>query len=206
MCGVGRFPSMPCLSPSLMDVPYRLNEVTKEKEQCCVSIAAGKKIMYKIKIFNSVLFRGKVIGKGLLFNEMLITGVKAFIFLYPLIPITSYSPVRTMRTESIELGLSPELIVAQKHKTKAYVTQDFILLLNKNRHSCVKIIIMCINLIITASTVRCICGYEYVTSMFLLQFFTFSFRLDLHYCPFFIIVLHYFPIFKNSPTLELSRY
>ncbi|ELV10507.1 Glycogen debranching enzyme [Tupaia chinensis] len=42
MCGVGKFPSLPILSPSLMDVPYRLNEITKEKEQCCVSLAAGK--------------------------------------------------------------------------------------------------------------------------------------------------------------------
>lgn len=43
MCGVGKCPSLPLLSPSLMDVPYRLNEITKEKEQCCVSLAAGKK-------------------------------------------------------------------------------------------------------------------------------------------------------------------
>nr|XP_055058383.1 glycogen debranching enzyme isoform X1 [Misgurnus anguillicaudatus]XP_055058385.1 glycogen debranching enzyme isoform X1 [Misgurnus anguillicaudatus]XP_055058386.1 glycogen debranching enzyme isoform X1 [Misgurnus anguillicaudatus] len=41
MCGVGRFPALPPVSPSLNDVPYRMNEVTKQKEQCCVSLAAG---------------------------------------------------------------------------------------------------------------------------------------------------------------------
>ncbi|XP_052492995.1 glycogen debranching enzyme isoform X2 [Budorcas taxicolor] len=41
MCGVGRFSSLPLLSPSLTDVPCRLNEITREKEQCCVSLAAG---------------------------------------------------------------------------------------------------------------------------------------------------------------------
>ncbi|OWK05594.1 AGL, partial [Cervus elaphus hippelaphus] len=40
MCGVGRFSSLPLLSPSLTDVPCRLNEITREKEQCCVSLAA----------------------------------------------------------------------------------------------------------------------------------------------------------------------
>ncbi|KAM9325243.1 glycogen debranching enzyme [Gastrophryne carolinensis] len=41
MCGVGRFPSLPSLSPSLHDVPYRVNNITQEKEQCCPSLAAG---------------------------------------------------------------------------------------------------------------------------------------------------------------------
>ncbi|XP_040216109.1 glycogen debranching enzyme isoform X1 [Rana temporaria] len=41
MCGVGRFPSLPVLSPSLPDVPYRVNLITQEKEQCCPSLAAG---------------------------------------------------------------------------------------------------------------------------------------------------------------------
>lgn len=42
MCGVGKFPSLPVLSPSLPDVPYRVNLITQEKEQCCPSLAAGK--------------------------------------------------------------------------------------------------------------------------------------------------------------------
>ncbi|RXN25810.1 glycogen debranching enzyme-like isoform X1 [Labeo rohita] len=41
MCAVGRFPALPPLSPALNDVPYRVNEITKQKEQCCVSLAAG---------------------------------------------------------------------------------------------------------------------------------------------------------------------
>lgn len=41
MCGVGRFPALPVLSPSLTDVPYRTNNITQEKEQCCPSLAAG---------------------------------------------------------------------------------------------------------------------------------------------------------------------
>lgn len=44
MCGVGRFPALPPLSPALTDVPYRVNEITKQKEQCCVSLAAGDSI------------------------------------------------------------------------------------------------------------------------------------------------------------------
>uniref|UniRef100_A0A8D2KBD5 Glycogen debranching enzyme n=1 Tax=Urocitellus parryii TaxID=9999 RepID=A0A8D2KBD5_UROPR len=51
MCGVGKFPSLPLLSPSLLDVPYRLNEITKEKQQCCASLAAG------LPHFSSGLFR-----------------------------------------------------------------------------------------------------------------------------------------------------
>ncbi|XP_072500200.1 glycogen debranching enzyme isoform X2 [Notamacropus eugenii] len=51
MCGIGKFPSLPLLSPSLPDVPYRLNEVTREKEQCCVSLAAG------LPHFSSGIFR-----------------------------------------------------------------------------------------------------------------------------------------------------
>lgn len=49
MCGVGRFSSLPLLSPSLTDVPCRLNEITREKEQCCVSLAAGKKLCTRLK-------------------------------------------------------------------------------------------------------------------------------------------------------------
>lgn len=41
MCAVGRLPALPPLSPALSDVPYRVSEITKQKEQCCVSLAAG---------------------------------------------------------------------------------------------------------------------------------------------------------------------
>ncbi|XP_028857229.1 glycogen debranching enzyme isoform X2 [Denticeps clupeoides] len=41
MCGVGRFPALPPLCPTLYHVPYRLSSVTKQREQCCVSMAAG---------------------------------------------------------------------------------------------------------------------------------------------------------------------
>ncbi|XP_075038622.1 glycogen debranching enzyme isoform X1 [Mixophyes fleayi] len=41
MSGVGRFPALPVLSPSLPDVPYRINNITQEKEQCCPSLSAG---------------------------------------------------------------------------------------------------------------------------------------------------------------------
>uniref|UniRef100_A0A6I8PYN9 Glycogen debranching enzyme n=1 Tax=Xenopus tropicalis TaxID=8364 RepID=A0A6I8PYN9_XENTR len=51
MCGVGRFPALPVLSPSLQDVPYRLNSITQEKEQCCPSLAAG------LPHFSSGIFR-----------------------------------------------------------------------------------------------------------------------------------------------------
>ncbi|KFO26879.1 Glycogen debranching enzyme [Fukomys damarensis] len=51
MCGVGKFPCLPLLSPSLLDVPYRVNEITKEKEQCCASLAAG------LPHFSAGLFR-----------------------------------------------------------------------------------------------------------------------------------------------------
>ncbi|XP_075567798.1 glycogen debranching enzyme isoform X7 [Pelecanus crispus] len=51
MCGIGRYSCLPNLSPSLHDVPYRLNEITNEKEQCCVSLAAG------LPHFSSGIFR-----------------------------------------------------------------------------------------------------------------------------------------------------
>ncbi|CAL8276876.1 unnamed protein product [Lota lota] len=51
MCGVGRFPALPPLSSSLEDVPYRLSPVTGQKEQCCVSLAAG------LPHFSSGIFR-----------------------------------------------------------------------------------------------------------------------------------------------------
>jgi len=41
MCGVGRFPALPPVSSEIDDVPYRLSPITGEKEQCCVSLAAG---------------------------------------------------------------------------------------------------------------------------------------------------------------------
>ncbi|OCT85246.1 glycogen debranching enzyme isoform X1 [Xenopus laevis] len=51
MCGVGKFPALPVLSPALQDVPYRLNTITQEKEQCCPSLAAG------LPHFSSGIFR-----------------------------------------------------------------------------------------------------------------------------------------------------
>ncbi|XP_046879349.1 glycogen debranching enzyme-like isoform X1 [Hypomesus transpacificus] len=51
MCGVGKFPALPPLSPKLNDVPYRLSDVTKQEEQCCVSMAAG------LPHFSSGIFR-----------------------------------------------------------------------------------------------------------------------------------------------------
>lgn len=62
MCGVGKLPSLPRLSPSLTDVPYRLNEITKEKEQCCVSLAAGKKLCVRSRLQINSAQRGKVRG------------------------------------------------------------------------------------------------------------------------------------------------
>ncbi|XP_038157443.1 glycogen debranching enzyme isoform X4 [Cyprinodon tularosa] len=41
MCGVGRFPALPPVSSKVGDVPYRVSPITGEKEQCCVSLAAG---------------------------------------------------------------------------------------------------------------------------------------------------------------------
>ncbi|KAG9338439.1 hypothetical protein JZ751_025843 [Albula glossodonta] len=51
MCAVGREPALPPLSPELDDVPYRLNDSTRKKEQCCVSLAAG------LPHFSSGIFR-----------------------------------------------------------------------------------------------------------------------------------------------------
>ncbi|KAM4722100.1 glycogen debranching enzyme [Rhinophrynus dorsalis] len=51
MCGVGRFPALPVLSPNLQDVPYRINNITQEKEQFCPSLAAG------LPHFSSGIFR-----------------------------------------------------------------------------------------------------------------------------------------------------
>ncbi|XP_036410213.1 glycogen debranching enzyme isoform X2 [Megalops cyprinoides] len=51
MCGVGHRPALPPLSPALDDVPYRVNDITGEKEQCCISLAAG------LPHFSSGIFR-----------------------------------------------------------------------------------------------------------------------------------------------------
>lgn len=41
MCSVGRFPALPPVSAQLDDVPYRISPITGQKEQYCVSLAAG---------------------------------------------------------------------------------------------------------------------------------------------------------------------
>ncbi|KAM6918647.1 glycogen debranching enzyme [Xenentodon cancila] len=41
MCAVGRFAALPPISAKLADVPYRISPITGQKEQCCVSLAAG---------------------------------------------------------------------------------------------------------------------------------------------------------------------
>lgn len=41
MCGVSAVSALPALSPALQDVPHGLNTITKQNEQCCVSLAAG---------------------------------------------------------------------------------------------------------------------------------------------------------------------
>ncbi|XP_028988185.1 glycogen debranching enzyme isoform X3 [Betta splendens] len=51
MCGVGRFPALPLLSVNLENVPYRVSPITGQKEQCCVSLAAG------LPHFSSGIFR-----------------------------------------------------------------------------------------------------------------------------------------------------
>ncbi|XP_028588602.2 glycogen debranching enzyme isoform X2 [Podarcis muralis] len=51
MCGIGKYPSLPPLSPAIQDVPYRLNDITKEREQSCVTLAAG------LPHFSSGIFR-----------------------------------------------------------------------------------------------------------------------------------------------------
>ncbi|TSL82510.1 Glycogen debranching enzyme [Bagarius yarrelli] len=51
MCGVGPVPALPALSPDLKDVPHRLNSITNQPEQCCVSLAAG------LPHFSSGMFR-----------------------------------------------------------------------------------------------------------------------------------------------------
>ncbi|XP_066539576.1 glycogen debranching enzyme-like [Hoplias malabaricus] len=51
MCGVGRVPALPPLSPALEDVPYHLNPTTSLEEQCCMSLAAG------LPHFSSGIFR-----------------------------------------------------------------------------------------------------------------------------------------------------
>lgn len=63
MCGVGKFPSLPLLSPSLTDLPYRVNEITKEKEQCCGSLAAGKKLHTRLRCVNQYYSKGKSYGE-----------------------------------------------------------------------------------------------------------------------------------------------
>uniref|UniRef100_G3PNW0 Glycogen debranching enzyme n=2 Tax=Gasterosteus aculeatus aculeatus TaxID=481459 RepID=G3PNW0_GASAC len=51
MCGVGRLPALPPLSARIEDIPYRISPITGQKEQCCVSLAAG------LPHFSSGIFR-----------------------------------------------------------------------------------------------------------------------------------------------------
>ncbi|XP_035027482.1 glycogen debranching enzyme isoform X3 [Hippoglossus stenolepis] len=51
MCGVGRLAALPPLSVKIEDVPYRISPITGQKEQCCVSLAAG------LPHFSSGIFR-----------------------------------------------------------------------------------------------------------------------------------------------------
>ncbi|XP_061661978.1 glycogen debranching enzyme-like [Syngnathoides biaculeatus] len=41
MCGVGRYPGLPSLSVKIANVPYCVSSITGQKEQCCVTVAAG---------------------------------------------------------------------------------------------------------------------------------------------------------------------
>ncbi|KAM9844696.1 glycogen debranching enzyme isoform 1-T1 [Aulostomus maculatus] len=41
MCGVGNLPVLPPISAGIDNVPYRISPITGQKEQCCVSLAAG---------------------------------------------------------------------------------------------------------------------------------------------------------------------
>lgn len=58
MCGVGRVPALPPLSPALPDVPRRINEITKQEAQFCVSMAAGCYLAtcYPVVLKSQILF------------------------------------------------------------------------------------------------------------------------------------------------------
>lgn len=66
MCGVGRFPALPPLSAKVEDVPYRVSPITGQKEQCCVSLAAGslatdmtvipERVFVRVVVSNDVMF------------------------------------------------------------------------------------------------------------------------------------------------------
>lgn len=53
MCGVGRFPALPALSKKIDNVSYCISPITGQKEQCCVTVAAGHQ---PTKAFKNMLF------------------------------------------------------------------------------------------------------------------------------------------------------
>lgn len=55
LCGVGRFPALPPLSSKIDNVPYRISPITGEKEQCCVSLAAGISFVHIYSLYMYII-------------------------------------------------------------------------------------------------------------------------------------------------------